>query len=218
MEQATRIAGFYGVEPQFTGRFLDLSKERILKYFHDGVPVSEEEMRMAKTLRSLDEASGEQLLKMIDQVETSVRQQEHGSLLIVNEDFFAQLPHKCNVPEELAQLAILPKEADADKQFKLQPHLGRVELKYHVNDDTSYTLSMPTDVFCVLNCFNGLDDGQSLTRDQIFSICAADRLDDILATLISNVPRTSSALLIQKEDGSYVTNDSFTSRVKKLRL
>ena len=218
MDNAISVAEFFNVNDQFCARFLHVSKMRLLRYYHDNAThVDEYETELARKLTSLNLESGTQLTKMIEQVEKSIEPMDRGRVLILNSDHFAQPQIKCNLPEELSQFSLPPN--DGDKRYLLQPHLGRVEIKYHVSDSVSYMLAMPTDVFCVLNCFNGLDDGQFLSREQVFDICAADRLDEILLVLTKSVPRSNdSALLIQTAEGLYGTNAKFSSKVKKLKI
>ena len=104
-------------------------------------------------------------------------------------------------------------ELGGAKKAVLQSHLGRVEVKFG-----SVTIAMPTDVFCVLDVFNQFESDEFISRTQIFELCNADRLDDILSLLLRPVARAKHALLVQRKDQLYAVNPKFESKAKRLEI
>ncbi len=104
----------------------------------------------------------------------------------------------------------MPVLGDA-KSVVLQSHLGVVECKFG-----KISITMPTDVFCVLDVFNQFEE--AVSREQIFELSKADRLDDILALLLRPIPRAKHALIVLGNDGKYAVNTKFESKVKRLEI
>jgi len=205
---------FWSVESTFYTFFLEASKKRMLQADAFG-ELDPFESILAQKLTAFDEQFGALFSEMICDFERSKRPfGKNGSLLLLNSNFFAQPKVTCNVPESLARKYELPADLKDEKQvIETQMHLGSVEISFN-----KCVISMPPDVFCVLNCFDGADEDLKLTRDEMFGICAADRLDLILETLVKTVPRSGAALLIQSEDGSYRLNVNFSSKLKRLKI
>jgi hypothetical protein len=199
----------------FASRFEELSRARFLDYFYRG----DEEQQMDRNV--MDEFAriaelrrlARKLGLMVRDLQSSVKEMGIGGggrVLLAPQTVWGSAAHEgvCNIPEALAAfpLPTLPE----GKTLHLQRHWGVVHAKFG-----SVTIAMPTDVFCVLEVFNHLD---APTRDEIYEMCRADRLDSILTALIAPVPRAKHALLRRLDDGRYEVNEAFDSRVRMLEI
>jgi hypothetical protein len=209
------VLDFYRNYASFATRYEELSKARFLNYFYRDEGEKKLERSVTNALASIPELKRleRSLVLMLDDLQSNVKQMGEGGRVLLaprtvwsNSDDSVEV--KCNIPEALASFPI--PVSDAGKKVHVMRHLGSVHVKYG-----TVTIAMPTDVFCVLEVFNHLDEP---TREELFEMCGADRLDLILATLIRPVARTKKALLLLGEGERYRINPDFESRVRMLEI
>lgn len=209
------VLDLYRNYASFAASFEELSKARFLDYFYR----DEEEKKMERLVTNAFASVSElkrlerSLVLMLDDLQSNVKPMgEGGRVLLAPKTVWSNAEDgsevKCNIPEALASFPI--PVSDAGKKVHVMRHLGSVHAKFG-----KVTIAMPTDVFCVLEVFNHLDEP---TREELFEMCGADRLDVILSTLLRPLPRAKKALILRDESERYRINPDFDSRVRMLEI
>jgi hypothetical protein len=217
-ERVNVVMEFFMCDQPFSEAFLELCRTRYLNYYLNNQEVEEVEAEVVGLFAksSLLFKLGKALNYMLQEVRNARQLDEKSQILYLNEFRWiseGKPDQVCNLPESLAEL-YEKIEKPSSKTMRLGADLGQVEIVHHISDKDKVTIKMPTDVFSVLDCFNSAD---KLTKDEIFKLCAATRLDAILNVLVRPIPRTDSPLMVVK-DGYYEINEGFTSKLRKLEI